>query len=98
MKNHKKVYFDYFGISHGEFVPCEVCQQGAVDIHHIKARGMGGSNKADDIHNLMALCRSCHIKYGDKKKMLNDLILIHNATIERHDTNKGKRHSSYLGE
>lgn len=93
MKKHKEVYFDYFGISHGEFVPCEICQNEAVDIHHIKARGMGGSHSADDIHNLMALCRSCHIKYGDKKNLLNDLIKIHNAIIERHDTNKSTRRS-----
>jgi hypothetical protein len=98
MKNHKEVYFKYFGISHGEFVPCEICQQTAVDIHHIKARGMGGSHLADDIHNLMALCRSCHIKYGDKKKLLNDLIQIHNAFIERHDCNKGTRRSQTFGE
>ena len=48
------------------WIPCEVCQSKAVDIHHIEARGMGGSKHADKIDNLMALCRACHVEFGDK--------------------------------
>lgn len=66
--NHKKIYLDHFGYSEGDFIPCEVCTAPAVDIHHIKARGMGGSKFRDVVENLMALCRRCHIKYGDKKQ------------------------------
>jgi formate-dependent nitrite reductase cytochrome c552 subunit len=37
---------------------------------------MGGSKEADRIENLMALCRSCHVEYGDKtdyKEMLKEI-------------------------
>lgn len=68
MKKHTKVYLDYFGHGVDSFIPCEVCGNRAVDIHHIEARGMGGSKNSDDIENLQALCRGCHIEYGDKKQ------------------------------
>jgi 5-methylcytosine-specific restriction endonuclease McrA len=45
-----------------------VCGKTAIDIHHIEARGIGGSKEADNIENLMALCREDHLKYGDKKQ------------------------------
>ena len=50
-----------------DWIPCEVCNKQAVDIHHIEARGMGGSNERDTIENLMALCRDCHVRYGGVK-------------------------------
>ena len=55
-------------------MPCEVCGSRAVDIHHIHRRGMGGSTDADKIENLMAVCRTCHIEYGDKKHYIDFLI------------------------
>ena len=61
-------YFNHFGYDISDFIPCEVCGKVAVDIHHIEARGIGGSKEADNIDNLMALCREDHIKYGDKKQ------------------------------
>lgn len=64
-----------------DFIPCEVCGHKAVDIHHIEARGMGGSDKKDIIENLMALCRQCHIEYGDKKQHIDYLKKIHNLRI-----------------
>ena len=66
MKNHTKVYLKEMGYDPTDFIPCEVCQSKAVDIHHIEARGMGGSKTADAIENLMALCRQCHVEFGDK--------------------------------
>ena len=66
MKNHTKVYLKEMGYDPTDFIPCEVCQSKAVDIHHIEARGMGGSKHADTIENLMALCRECHVEFGDK--------------------------------
>ena len=75
-------YFDYIA---DDFIPCEVCQSKAVDIHHIEARGMGGSEK-DNINNLMAVCRTCHIEYGDKKKHLEWLKDIHKNKIEESAT------------
>jgi hypothetical protein len=59
------------------FVPCEVCGGVGTDIHHIEARGMGGTKKADVIENLMCCCRECHIKYGDKKQYKEFLKDIH---------------------
>jgi len=43
---------------------------------------MGGSNK-DKIENLMALCRMCHIKYGDKKHFKEWLQKVHTETIKK---------------
>ena len=66
MKNHTKVYLKEMGFSTTDWIPCEVCGATAQDIHHIEARGMGGSKEADTIENLMALCRKCHNEFGDK--------------------------------
>ena len=65
MKKHTKIYLDYFSFDRCDFIPCEVCGNPATDIHHIDARGMGGSKTKDYIENLQALCRGCHIEYGD---------------------------------
>lgn len=65
MKKHTKLYMDFFNFTIADFVPCEMCGSTAVDIHHIDARGMGGSKEKDHIDNLMALCRECHVHYGD---------------------------------
>jgi 5-methylcytosine-specific restriction endonuclease McrA len=70
MKKHTKLYFDYFGYTKDCFVACEVCGGKAVDIHHIDCRGMGGSKSKDEIKNLMAVCRECHLEYGDKTPFL----------------------------
>ena len=77
MRKHTKIYLDYFGYDESSFIKCEVCGKKAVDIHHISARGMGGSKHKDYIENLMALCRSCHDKYGDKKQFKEYLTNIH---------------------
>ena len=60
MKKHTKIYLDYFELAISDYIPCEVCNKPAVDIHHIEPRGMGGSKTKDTIQNLMALCRECH--------------------------------------
>jgi len=54
------------GYDDTDYIPCECCNKPATDIHHIHARGMGGRGSADEISNLMALCRKCHEHYGDK--------------------------------
>lgn len=83
MKKHTKIYLDYFDYGPQDFIPCEVCGAKAVDIHHIDCRGMGGSEDKDTIENLMAVCRPCHLQYGDKKKYTQFL-------QETHDKKLGK--------
>lgn len=82
MKKHTKIYMDYFGYAADEFIGCEICGMRAVDIHHIDARGMGGDRNKDTIDNLMAVCRRCHEKYGDKKEYIELLKQTHDKFIE----------------
>jgi hypothetical protein len=82
MKKYVKLYFDYFGYTKDCFVACEVCGGKAVDIHHIDCRGMGGSKSKDEIKNLMAVCRECHLKYGDKTPFLELLNETHYKFME----------------
>lgn len=84
MKAHTKIYLKHFGYAETDFIPCEVCGNIAVDIHHIERRGMGGTKQKDSIENLMALCRADHIKYGDKKQWKDWLRNIHQAKINKH--------------
>lgn len=83
MKKHTKIYLDYFGFHETDFIPCEICKRSAQDIHHLNARGMGGSKSADKIENLMAVCRICHIEFGDKKQFKEELQEIHNEYLKR---------------
>ena len=83
MKKHTRIYLDYFGYGEEDIIPCEACGKKAVDIHHIECRGMGGSITKDYIGNLMALCRDCHDKYGDKKQYIEILQAIHNLKLEK---------------
>lgn len=82
MKAHTKIYLEHFGFEKSDFIPCEICGATAVDIHHIEARGMGGSKTKDVIENLMAVCRTCHIEYGDKVKHKDLIIKIHSKYIK----------------
>lgn len=83
MKKHTKIYLKHFGYTDTDHISCEVCGGTAVDIHHIEARGMGGSKVADTIENLQAVCRQCHITYGDKKQHKQMLINVHNARLKQ---------------
>ena len=82
MKKHTKIYMDYFGYGIDDFIPCESCGRKAVDIHHIEARGMGGTTDKDTIDNLMALCRYCHVVMGDTKTHLAYLISKHKNKLD----------------
>ena len=82
MKKHTKIYMDFFSYFGDEFIPCEMCGKKAVDIHHIEPRQAGGSKVKDTIENLMAVCRKCHIKYGDKEQYKNLLHERHKQKIE----------------
>ncbi len=67
------------GYDETDYIPCEItaCGKKAVDIHHIKARGMGGTKRNYSFRELMGLCRDHHEKYGDKKQYLAYLNDIH---------------------
>lgn len=84
LQNHTKIYFEYFGYDESSFIECEVCGSPAVDIHHVQARSMGGNPNGDRdaIENLMALCRRCHIAYGDKKEWKDWLKKVHKIKME----------------
>lgn len=84
MQKYKRVYLDYFGYDLDDFVPCEICGGRAVDIHHIDARGMGGSKTKDFIENLMGLCRRHHDEYGDKVQHYDYLNLVHQNFMKAH--------------
>jgi len=81
MQKHTQIYLQGMGYKKTDFIPCEVCGSQAVDVHHIEARGMGGSKDKDTIENLMGCCRQCHIKYGDKKQYKEFLKEIHLKNI-----------------
>lgn len=76
-KDYRYVYMDYFGFIEEDYIPCEISGQRAVDIHHIEARGMGGSKEKDVIDNLMALTRDLHERFGDIKELIEPLQIIH---------------------
>jgi 5-methylcytosine-specific restriction endonuclease McrA len=82
LKKHTKIYLNYFGYDESSFIGCEVCGARAVDIHHIDCRGMGGSKTKDTIENLMAVCRVCHIEYGDKRQWIDYLKGIHERKVQ----------------
>lgn len=81
MKKHTKIYLDYFGYDQSSWIPCEMCGQTANDINHIDARGMGGSKLKDNIENLMAMCRKCHIDLGDKKEHKVMMKVVHQVKM-----------------
>jgi len=54
---YKQKYLKHFGYGEQDFVPCEICNSPAVEVHHILFKSHGGR---DDIENLIALCRDCH--------------------------------------
>ena len=75
---HKKIYLEYFGYGEQSYIPCELCGNFAVDVHHIYPKGMGGSKTKDHIENLMGVCRYCHDRAHDHqytKEYLTDIHL-----------------------
>ena len=82
MQKHTKIYlnaFRYDTHDNNSFVPSEISEDRAVDIHHIIGRGKGGE---DRIENLMALTRIEHDTYGDKKEYMVMLLKIHRRRLQ----------------
>lgn len=75
--DYKRIYFDAMGLKVGDPINCEITGLPAQDIHHINARGMGGSRNLDRIENLMAITRGLHEIYGDRKEYKSYLFLKH---------------------
>ena len=61
MQKHTKVYMQFFNYEEQDFIPCEMCNSQAVDIHHLERRTRNKVTN-DYIENLIAVCRDCHIK------------------------------------
>jgi hypothetical protein len=65
MQKHVRVYLKFWGYAVSslsqEKISCDSCGADANDVHHLSRRGSGGSKKKDTPHNLVALCRNCHI-------------------------------------
>ena len=80
MKKYVRVYLDHFGYCESDFIPCEICQNRAVDIHHILSRKRR-PDLINAIINLMALCREDHVKYGDNNNFIEFLQDIHNRIL-----------------
>lgn len=74
---------NHFNYGIDDCILCEIpgCTNRANDLHHIERRGMGGSKLKDNIENIMALCRSHHEQFGDKKQYLEYLQDVHNKRI-----------------
>lgn len=80
MQKHTKIYYSHFDYGEQDFIPCECCLSGAVDIHHVHGRGKG----KDVIENLMAMCRKHHKMAHDEKLSEGELQLIHNSFMLGH--------------
>lgn len=74
---HVRIYMKYFDYATSEEVICEACGSIAVDIHHVRGRGIG----MDIIGNLMALCRKCHDRATGSKNYVKpeEMMYIHNC-------------------
>lgn len=74
MKDYKKLFSRYWGISADDVPLCWGCNQAVgVDIHHLISKGMGGvkRNRLNVISNLFLCCRSCHSN-AHKSKAVNE--------------------------
>jgi 5-methylcytosine-specific restriction endonuclease McrA len=87
MQKYAKNYLEYFGYTVADFIPCECCGAKSHDFHHIVPRSKFGKNnkeEQDRVENVMALCRLCHVRYGQNKRYNDFLQELHNKTIEYH--------------
>jgi 5-methylcytosine-specific restriction endonuclease McrA len=87
LQKYTKNYLEYFGYTVADFIPCECCGSQSHDFHHIVPRSKFGKNnkeEQDRVENVMALCRLCHVRYGQNKRYNDFLQELHNKTIEYH--------------
>jgi len=87
MQKYAKNYLEHFGYTIADFIACECCGSQSHDFHHIVPRSKFGKNnkeEQDRVENVMALCRLCHVRYGQNKRYNDFLQELHNKTIEYH--------------
>jgi predicted metal-binding protein len=73
MQKYTKLYLETYNYDEFSVVPCEICGNKATEIHHIKGR-LG--NNLLDIYNLIAVCRKCHEKYGQRRQYIKWLLYL----------------------
>ncbi len=81
MQKHTKIYLDYYGYDETDFIGCEICGSKTVDVHHLIAKGMGGSKTKDYIENLIGVCRDCHVKCHGSIEFNNKAKEIHKKNL-----------------
>ncbi len=74
MQKHVKIYMTKFEYGEQDVILCENCGKVAVDIHHLIFKSLGGKN---NIENLMALDRKCHLMAHADRKMNGRLKKVH---------------------
>lgn len=77
MRKHTRIFLKSRGYSTVDFIPCDICYETAVDVHHIDNRKLGGSKLLDIPENLIALCRKHHLEVHESKiskKFLKEII------------------------
>lgn len=89
MTPHLKIYTKAFKLDLCDDWQCEACNKmgllnKGLELHHIQARGMGGTKKPDRVENLMSLCVDCHKSKGDLKQWKSWLFKVHLKTMEEH--------------
>ena len=82
MRPHTKLYMDAFDYCIDDYICSELnTSKRCNDVHHIDARGMGGTSKEDRIEELMGVTREEHVKYGDKKHYMCYLYTAHRSAM-----------------
>ena len=84
MRNHTKVYMTFFYLDETDYIGCEMCGSPGQDIHHIQARGLGGSKNRDYIENLICLCRDCHNRAESDKQFNTYCRIQHLENIKKY--------------
>ena len=84
MEVHTRIYFKHFGIAFNESgwhdpIKCEVCGRVAIDIHHVNGRW--NKENSNNIENLIALCRRCHVDAHSGELTKGDLHVVHNSNL-----------------
>lgn len=80
MKNYIKTYMTYFGYSPSEWMPCEICGAGMVDVHHLEPKSIAKA-KVNLIDNLIGVCRDCHNECHNSRRFNEEAKLIHRKKL-----------------